>query len=141
MRLFTHLIVEAKNRHAYNLKPYAHTHDVVGHVEAFSHVRSSYKHFPPLRIKSKPALFILKNKRPPLLPDFSALDRKKKEETVLEEAGPTEEVPEALLEASTPVEVSEVVTEASSHDDSEQLPLEIEEVKNNQSETENVHHE
>nr|CAG4649264.1 EOG090X04MD [Scapholeberis mucronata]SVE93564.1 EOG090X04MD [Scapholeberis mucronata] len=71
LRMFTHLIVDAKSKHAYNLRPYSETHEILGHVEGFSHIRSSYHHFPPIRIKTKPCLFLLKNKKPPLEPDFA----------------------------------------------------------------------
>ena len=74
---FTHLIVEGKNKGSFNVRPYAKSHDIVAVVEAFSHVRSTYTHFPPIRIKSKPCLFILKNRNPPLEADFSfTLDKK-----------------------------------------------------------------
>nr|SVE73502.1 EOG090X04MD [Daphnia atkinsoni] len=71
LRMFSHLIAEAKSKHAYNLRPYAETHEIVAHIEGFSHIRSSYNHFPPIRIKTKPCLFILKNKYVPEEPDFS----------------------------------------------------------------------
>nr|CAG4641628.1 EOG090X04MD [Eurycercus lamellatus] len=71
LRMFTHLIVEAKNKHAYSLKPYIQTHEILGSVEGFSQIRSTYNSFPPIRIKTKPCLFLLKNKNPPLEPDFS----------------------------------------------------------------------
>ena len=74
--MFDYLITEAKSKHAYNLRPYLETHDIVNHVEGFSHIRSSYNHFPPIRIKTKPCLFILKNKYPPEQPDFSFTLRK-----------------------------------------------------------------
>nr|SVE81262.1 EOG090X04MD [Daphnia magna] len=76
LRMFSHLIVEAKSKHGYNLRPYAETHEIVAHIEGFSHIRSSYNHFPPIRIKTKPCLFILKNKYLPKEPDFSFTLRK-----------------------------------------------------------------
>nr|CAG4647835.1 EOG090X04MD [Moina brachiata]SVE92959.1 EOG090X04MD [Moina brachiata] len=114
LRLFTHLIVEAKSKHAYSLKPYSETHDIIGHVDSFSHIRSSYNHFPPIRIKFKPALFVLKNKKPPLLPDFSVLVKRsvQQEEAVTEAV---EQPPEEL-----PV-IGEVDSEFSNHVDAEQL--------------------
>ena len=59
--MITHFIVDAKNKHAYNLRPYVDTHEILAHVDGFSHIRSSYNSFPPIQIKSKPCLFILKN--------------------------------------------------------------------------------
>lgn len=76
LRMFTHLIVDAKSKHSYNLRPYTETHEILANVEGFSHIRSSYNHFPPIRIKSKPCLFILENKNPPEVPDFSFRSRK-----------------------------------------------------------------
>lgn len=73
---FTHLIVEAKSKHAYAVRRYSHTHQVMGSVEAFSQIRSTYHHFPPIRIKTKPSLFILKNLNPPAEPDFSFINNK-----------------------------------------------------------------
>nr|CAG4642455.1 EOG090X04MD [Evadne anonyx] len=70
LRMFTHLIVEAKSVQSVNLRPYVRTHEILAKIEGFSHIRSSYIHFPPIRIKYKPAFFILKNKSPPRQPQF-----------------------------------------------------------------------
>nr|SVE77549.1 EOG090X04MD [Daphnia lumholtzi] len=91
LRMFSHLIVEAKSKHAYNLRPYAETHEIVAHVEGFSHIRSSYNHFPPIRIKTKPCLFILKNKDLLKEPDFSFMLRKHQVETAEESLLPAAE--------------------------------------------------
>nr|SVE84204.1 EOG090X04MD [Daphnia pulex] len=88
LRMFHYLIAEAKSKHAYNLRPYSETHDIVAHIEGFSHIRSSYNHFPPIRIKTKPCLFILKNKYPPEEPDFSFTVRKHPVDTLEEQATP-----------------------------------------------------
>jgi alpha-1,6-mannosyltransferase len=71
LRTFTHLIVEGKNRHSFKIRTYSETHEILDFVEGFSHIRSTYNHFPPIRIKSKPCLFILRNRKPPQNPDFS----------------------------------------------------------------------
>ena len=68
--MFTHLIVEAKSVQSVNLRPYVRTHEILAKIEGFSHIRSSYIHFPPIRIKYKPSFFILKNKNPPRHPRF-----------------------------------------------------------------------
>ncbi len=107
--MFNYLIVEAKSKHAYNLRPYSDSHDIVAHIEGFSHIRSSYNHFPPIRIKTKPCLFILKNKYPPEEPDFSFTLRKHPVD-MLEE------------QTSTPrVEVEVPDFELTNHSDSEGL--------------------
>nr|CAH0109712.1 unnamed protein product [Daphnia galeata] len=90
LRMFDYLITEARSKHAYNLRPYLETHDIVGHVEGFSHIRSSYHHFPPIRIKTKPCLFILKNKYPPEEPDFSFTLRKHSAEILKDQVPQTE---------------------------------------------------
>ncbi|XP_022902590.1 dol-P-Man:Man(7)GlcNAc(2)-PP-Dol alpha-1,6-mannosyltransferase isoform X2 [Onthophagus taurus] len=59
---FTHLIVEAKSKYSTNLKPYTLTHDIVDSVEAFHKIVFNYYSFPPIQIKMKPVLFILKRK-------------------------------------------------------------------------------
>ena len=59
---FTHLIVEAKNRHSFKIRALAGTHEILDFVEGFSSIRATYSHFPPIRIKTKPCLFILKAK-------------------------------------------------------------------------------
>jgi hypothetical protein len=64
------------------------THDIVAHIEGFSHIRSSYNHFPPIRIRTKPCLFILKNKYPPEEPDFSFTLRKHPVDILEEQATP-----------------------------------------------------
>ena len=114
MRMFDYLITEAKSKHAYNLRPYLETHDIVGHVEGFSHIRSSYHHFPPIRIKTKPCLFILKNKYPPEEPDFSFTLRKHSAEILEDQVPQTEidvestnysEIQESLPENSTEIPI------------------------------------
>ena len=90
LRMITHFIVDAKNKHAYNLRPYVDTHEILAHVDGFSHIRSSYNHFPPIRIKSKPCLFILKNKNPPEEPDFSFTLRKHPAVEEVHEESPVE---------------------------------------------------
>ncbi|KAJ9588694.1 hypothetical protein L9F63_018008, partial [Diploptera punctata] len=62
MMLFTHLLVEAKSKYSQNLKPYLKTHEILDSVEGFSHVALNYNSFPPIRIKTKPLIFILKRK-------------------------------------------------------------------------------
>ena len=90
LRMFTHLIIDAKSKHAYNLRPYVDTHEILAHVDGFSHIRSSYNHFPPIQIKSKPCLFILKNKNPPEEPDFSFTLRKHPAVEEVHEESPVE---------------------------------------------------
>lgn len=59
---YTHLIAEAKSRYSANLKPYASTHDILDTVEAFHQISFNYLSIPPVSIKTKPVLFILKRR-------------------------------------------------------------------------------
>ncbi|XP_026760669.1 dol-P-Man:Man(7)GlcNAc(2)-PP-Dol alpha-1,6-mannosyltransferase [Galleria mellonella] len=59
---YTHLLVEAKSKYSSNLKAFAHTHVILDSIETFSQVAMNYKLIPPVKIKTKPALFILERK-------------------------------------------------------------------------------
>ncbi|XP_045465263.1 probable Dol-P-Man:Man(7)GlcNAc(2)-PP-Dol alpha-1,6-mannosyltransferase isoform X2 [Harmonia axyridis] len=59
---FTHIIAEAKSKFSPNLKPYTFTHDVIDAIEAFHQVSFNYLTVPPVKIRTKPVLFILKRK-------------------------------------------------------------------------------
>ncbi|KAB7503712.1 putative Dol-P-Man:Man(7)GlcNAc(2)-PP-Dol alpha-1,6-mannosyltransferase [Armadillidium nasatum] len=62
IRSFTHILVEAKAKYAYNLKHYTTSHKILDHIEAFSHLHFNYMNFPPVKIRVKPAIYILENK-------------------------------------------------------------------------------
>ncbi|XP_069682267.1 dol-P-Man:Man(7)GlcNAc(2)-PP-Dol alpha-1,6-mannosyltransferase isoform X2 [Periplaneta americana] len=62
MMAFTHLLLEAKSKYSQNLKPYSRTHDILDSVEGFSHIAFNYNTFPPIRIKTKPMIFILRKR-------------------------------------------------------------------------------
>lgn len=62
MLQFTHLLTEAKSKYSSNLKPYAKTHDVLEVIEGFAGISFNYNMIPPIRIKTKPSIFILKRK-------------------------------------------------------------------------------
>lgn len=59
---YTHLLVEAKSKYSSNLKTFTQTHVILDSIESFSQVAMNYKLMPPVRIKTKPALFILERK-------------------------------------------------------------------------------
>uniref|UniRef100_A0A2H1VNH9 Mannosyltransferase n=1 Tax=Spodoptera frugiperda TaxID=7108 RepID=A0A2H1VNH9_SPOFR len=59
---YTHLLVEAKSKYSPNLKYFAQTHVILDSVESFSQVAMNYKLMPPVKIKTKPAIFILERK-------------------------------------------------------------------------------
>lgn len=60
---FTHLIIEGKSKFSTNLKPYTATHDVMDTIEAFHEISFNYFQIPPVKIQTKPVLFILKRKK------------------------------------------------------------------------------
>ncbi|XP_058789945.1 probable Dol-P-Man:Man(7)GlcNAc(2)-PP-Dol alpha-1,6-mannosyltransferase isoform X2 [Phymastichus coffea] len=64
MLKFTHLLVEAKSKYSSHLKPYLETHDILDSIEAYSNVELNYHSmFPPIKIKTRPSIFILKRKQ------------------------------------------------------------------------------
>lgn len=59
---FTHLIEEAKSKYASNLKVLAATHDIIASIDSFHQITFNYLTIPPVKIKTKPVLFILKRR-------------------------------------------------------------------------------
>ncbi|KAI8425231.1 hypothetical protein MSG28_007035 [Choristoneura fumiferana] len=59
---YTHLLIEAKSKYSPNLKTFTYTHKVLDSIDTFSSVSINYKLLPPIRIKTRPALFILERK-------------------------------------------------------------------------------
>lgn len=57
---FTHLIVGSNNRDNEEMLPYRYTHSVISTVPGFSHVSFNYNTFPPLKIKTRTQIFVLK---------------------------------------------------------------------------------
>jgi len=64
MHSFTHLLVEAKSKRSVSLKPYLESHTILGSVDVFSHIQFNYGQLPPLRLRTRPAIFLLANNRP-----------------------------------------------------------------------------
>ncbi|XP_033217008.1 uncharacterized protein LOC117172856 isoform X2 [Belonocnema kinseyi] len=62
MLKFTHLLMEAKSKYSPNIKPYLKTHDILDSVDGYSHIAVNYHLFPPIKIKTKPAIFIMRRK-------------------------------------------------------------------------------
>lgn len=62
LKVFTHLLMEAKSKYATNIKALADTHDVIDTIDSFSHITMTYKIIPPLKIKTRPAIFILERR-------------------------------------------------------------------------------
>ncbi|XP_063977922.1 probable Dol-P-Man:Man(7)GlcNAc(2)-PP-Dol alpha-1,6-mannosyltransferase [Diachasmimorpha longicaudata] len=112
LQQFTHLLMEAKSKYSPNIKPYLRTHDILDAVDGFSHIALNYNMIPPIKIKTKPTIFIMKRKSiiggvkerykefeiiPEEIEDFEKMDDQKDEmvEEVVEEA---EEQQEDYLE-------------------------------------------
>ncbi|XP_012231700.2 dol-P-Man:Man(7)GlcNAc(2)-PP-Dol alpha-1,6-mannosyltransferase [Linepithema humile] len=62
MLQFTHLLMEARSKYSPNIKPYLKTHDIIDSVDGFSHIALNYNMLPPIKIKTKPIIFIMKRK-------------------------------------------------------------------------------
>lgn len=60
--MYTHLIAEAKSKFSTNLKPYFHTHDIIHTVESFNQITFDYLTISPIKIKTRPVLYILQRK-------------------------------------------------------------------------------
>lgn len=58
----THLIAEGKSKFSNSLKPYLVNHDVIDTIEAFHHLSFNYFTIPPIKIKTRPILFILRRR-------------------------------------------------------------------------------
>lgn len=54
--------MEAKSKYSPNIKPYMKTHDILDSVDGFSHITINYNGIPPIKIKTKPTIFIMKRK-------------------------------------------------------------------------------
>ena len=63
MNSFSHIFVEGKSKHAFSLKSYTDSHDILSVIEGFSHIYFSINSFPPLKVRTKPSIFLLKNKK------------------------------------------------------------------------------
>lgn len=59
---YTHIFVEAKSKYSPNIKYFTQSHVILDSVETFAQVTMNYKLLPPVKIKTKPALFILERK-------------------------------------------------------------------------------
>lgn len=62
MLQFTHLLMEAKSKYSPNIKPYLKTHDIIDYIDGFSHITLNHNMLPPIKIKTKPSIFIMKRK-------------------------------------------------------------------------------
>lgn len=56
------MLIEAKSKYSPNIKPYLKTHDILDSIDGFSHITLNYNMLPPIKIKTKPTIFIMKRK-------------------------------------------------------------------------------
>ncbi|KRT85774.1 hypothetical protein AMK59_2511 [Oryctes borbonicus] len=86
MYQYTHLIVEAKSKFSPNLKPYHTTHEIIDYIEAFHQVSFDYLTIPPVKVKTKPVLFLLRRKDDYLkyMPDASKYKEEDEAEVEIE---------------------------------------------------------
>lgn len=102
MLQFTHLLLEAKSKYSTNIRPYVKTHDILESVDGFSQISFNYNTFPPVKIKTKPMIFILRRKdgvKVPKIPPRKIVKPVPEPETVAEPE-PQPEEPEPELEES-----------------------------------------
>ncbi|EFN68776.1 Probable dolichyl-P-Man:Man(7)GlcNAc(2)-PP-dolichyl-alpha-1, 6-mannosyltransferase [Camponotus floridanus] len=59
---FTHLLMEAKSKYSPKIRSYLKTHNIIDSVDAFSHIAFNYNMLPPIKVKTKPSIFIMKRK-------------------------------------------------------------------------------
>ncbi|XP_045502748.1 dol-P-Man:Man(7)GlcNAc(2)-PP-Dol alpha-1,6-mannosyltransferase [Colias croceus] len=90
---YTHLLVEAKSKYSPSVKAFAQTHSVLDSIDSFSQIAMNYRLIPPIKIKTKPALFILErnNFRDDVQPYLSTNINKDSEEISLSETDSKEE--------------------------------------------------
>jgi len=62
---FSHLLVEGSHRYTLQLRPFLETHDFLGEVEAYAGIEVQYNTFPPVTVKTRPAIYILERKKDP----------------------------------------------------------------------------
>ena len=73
---FSHMLVEAKSKYSLNLKPFRKTYDILESIEGFSQIHLNYNMFPPIQIKTKPMIFILKRKNEKTLKTLENMGKK-----------------------------------------------------------------
>ncbi|CAG9789147.1 unnamed protein product [Diatraea saccharalis] len=149
---YTHLLLEAKSKYSSNIKAFAHTHLILDSIETFSQVAVNYKLMPPVRIKTKPAIFVLERKDfrehpqgrsidTSIINEYSESNQVSKEESVLNVINyeTSSEVPDEMNNASDEKisdslmfnhdntlkveETTYVDQEENEYDESEEIPL------------------
>lgn len=75
MMRFTHLLLEAKSKYSQNIKPYVNSHEILEFIDGFSSVSFNYNNFPPVKIRTRPSICILKNIRKDSIQDIEISDQ------------------------------------------------------------------
>lgn len=94
MLQFTHLLIEAKSKYSTNIRPYIKTHDILESVDGFSQISLNYNSFPPIKIKTKPMIFILERRPDVIVPELPKRVKIKPEPQIITEPEIEEEVSE-----------------------------------------------
>jgi len=55
-------LIGGRNKFSPSIKPYLKTHDIIDSIDGFSHITLNYNMLPPIRIKTRPSIFIMKRK-------------------------------------------------------------------------------
>lgn len=104
--------MEAKSKYSPNIKPYLKTHEILDSVDAFSHIALNYNFVPPIKIKTKPTIFIMKRKSNIIYdPAKAALLNEPPEEQFYENEA-IEIPPEPMVQAATVKETPIIRTES-----------------------------
>lgn len=123
---YTHLIVEGKSKFSSNVKPYSLTHNIIDMIESFYQVTFNYLTFPPIKIKTKPILFILQRKNN--YKDFIDLERLEEYQS---EFVPEDSKPDVYFERENNyVAEKQNVNEIKVQDEIENNPMNSNELKN-----------
>lgn len=117
LRSFTHLLVEGKSKYSYNLKHYTTSHQILTSVESFSHLSFNYQQFPPVKVRVKPSIFVLKNLVEEDI-DWSWLQEKDGDKEDLEELGSEKE--EVIHEEEKAEEIRQQEEETEEEEEGEQ---------------------
>ncbi|XP_071546925.1 dol-P-Man:Man(7)GlcNAc(2)-PP-Dol alpha-1,6-mannosyltransferase [Panulirus ornatus] len=119
LRSFSHLLIEGKSKYSYNLKHYTSSHEIVSSVEAFSHLSFNYQQFPPVKVRVKPAIFLLKNLEEESMDQSWASE--KISDTFVEETASVEEMNDETAEGQNQEDVGEKEVEEGTSEGEEEL--------------------
>ena len=62
LQRFTHLVMEGHHKYSLDMKPFLETHTFIAQIESYAGIKLNYTNFPPVEVRTKPSIFILKRK-------------------------------------------------------------------------------